>query len=73
VLFVVSFHGFLGVTSGVDNVRSRHVGMVCRLLVLSALVMLCRLTVVMRSVGKMLLHLLVVLSGFFRHGRFLPG
>jgi hypothetical protein len=36
-------------------------------------VMLCCLTVVTRSVGKMLLHLLVVLSCFFRHCRFLPG
>jgi hypothetical protein len=36
-------------------------------------VVLCRFTVVTGSVGKMFLHLLVVLGSFFRHCRSLPG
>ena len=69
----MGFHCLFRVAPSVKGVCSCRMSMVCRLLVLSALVMLCRLTVVTRSVGKMLLHLLGVLSGFFRHGRFLPG
>jgi hypothetical protein len=73
VFFVVGLHGLFRVTSRVDHMRPRYMGMVRRLLVLSGLVVLCRFTVVTGSVGKMFLHLLVVLGSFFRHCRSLPG
>jgi hypothetical protein len=73
VLFVVGLHGLLCVTSRVDHVRPCYVGMVRRFFVMSGLVVLCCFTVMMGSVGKMFLHLLVVLGSFFRHCRFLPG
>jgi hypothetical protein len=67
VLFVVGLHSLFRVTPRMNHVRPRHVGMVCRLLVLSALVVLCCFTVVTRSVGKMFLDFLVVFCSFFRH------
>ena len=72
VLFVVGLHGLLCVTSRVDHVCPRDMGMVRRFLVMSGLVVLCCFTVMMGSVGKMFLHLLVVLGSLFRHCRFLP-
>jgi hypothetical protein len=73
VLFVVGLHRLFGVTSRMDHMRPRYVGMVRCFLVLSALVVLCCFTMVTGSVDQMFLHLLVVLGGFFRHCRFLPG
>jgi hypothetical protein len=73
VLFVVRFHRLLSMTSRMDYMRPRYVGVVRRFLVMSGLVVLCCLTVMTGSVSKMFLHLLVVFSGFFRHCRFLPG
>ena len=65
MFFVVGLHGLFGVTSRVDRVRPRYMGMVRRLLVVSALVVFCRFTVVTRSVSKMFLYLLVVFGSFF--------
>jgi hypothetical protein len=65
VLFVVGFHRLFSVASRVDYMRPCHMGMVRRFLVLSTLVMLCCFTMVAGSMGKMLLYLLVVFSGFF--------
>jgi hypothetical protein len=55
-----------------DYMRPRYVGMVRRFLVLSGLVVLGCFTMVTGGLGKMFLHLLVVLGSFFRHCHFLP-
>ena len=73
MFFVVGLHRLFSVTSRMDHMRPRYMGMVRRFFVLSALVMLCCFTMVTGSVGKMFLHLLVVLGSFFRHCRSLPG
>jgi len=65
VLFVVGLHRLFGVTSRMDRMCPRYVGMVRRFLVKSAFVVLCCFTMVTRSVGKMLLCLLVVFGSFF--------
>ena len=65
MLFVVGFRRLFSVAARMDRMRPRYMGMVRRFLVLSTLVMLCCFTMVTSSVGKMLLYLLVVFSGFF--------
>jgi hypothetical protein len=73
VFFLVGLHGLFSVTSRMDHMGPRYMGMVRRFLVLSALVVLRCFTMVTGGVGKMFLCLLVVLGSFFRHSRFLPG
>ena len=69
MLLGVSLHCFLGVPAGVNDVRPRGVRVVCRLLVMSTLVMLGRLTMVAGGVCEMLRGLLVVFCSFLRHLR----
>jgi hypothetical protein len=66
-------HGLFRVTSRMDHMCPRHMGMVRGFLVLSALVVFCCFTMVAGRLGKMFLCLFVVLSGLFRHYRFLLG
>jgi hypothetical protein len=73
VLFVVGLHRLFRVTPRMNHVRPRYVGVVRRLFVLSAFVVLCSFTMVTGSVGKMFLYLLVVFGSFFRHLSFSPG
>ena len=73
MFFVVGLHCLLSVTSRMDYMRPRYMGVVRRFLVLSALVVFCRFPMVTGSVGKMFLRLLVVFSSLFGHYRFLPG
>jgi hypothetical protein len=54
VLFGVSLNRFFGVPSGVNNVAPRCVSMVCRLFVMSGLVMLSRFPVVASGMRQML-------------------
>jgi hypothetical protein len=70
---MVCLHRLFGMTSRMNNMSPRYVGMVRRLLVMSGLVMLGRFTMVTGSMDKMFLHLLVVFGSFFRHLPFLPG
>jgi hypothetical protein len=53
VLFGVSYHRVFSVSSGVNRVASRGVGMVCRLFVMSGVVMLGRFSVVTGGMRKM--------------------
>jgi hypothetical protein len=73
VLLVVGLGRLFSVTSRMDHMRPRYVGMVSRLLVLSSLVVLCRFTVVAGGVSEMFVCLLVVFGSFFRHFSLLPG
>jgi hypothetical protein len=65
VLFVVGLHSLFSVTSRMNYVCPRYMGMMRRLLVLSALVVFCCFTMVTRSVSKMFLYLFVVFGSFF--------
>ena len=49
----VSLHGLFSVTSAVNDVSSRRMGVVCRLLVTSGLVMLSRFPVVASGMRQM--------------------
>ena len=53
MLFGVSLHRLFGVPSSMNHVTSRCVSMVCRLLVMSGLVMLGRFPVVAGGVREM--------------------
>jgi hypothetical protein len=65
VLFVVGFRRLFRVTSGMNGVRPRHMGMVSRFLVMAGLVVLRCFPMVSSSVGMMLLCLLVAFNSFF--------
>jgi len=67
VLFGVDLHCFLGVPTSVNDVRPRGMRVVRRLLVVPALVMLGRLSMMMGGVCQMLGGLFVVFCGFLRH------
>jgi hypothetical protein len=67
VFLGVSLHHLLGVSARVDGVGPRGVSMVRRLLVVSTLEMLGRLSMVAGCVCQMLRGLLVVFNGFLRH------
>jgi hypothetical protein len=67
VFLGVSFHRLLGMSARVNGVRPRGVSMVRRLLVVSTLVMLGRLSMVAGGVCQMFRGLLVVFYGFLRH------
>ena len=67
VLLAVGLHCFLGVPAGMNGVRPRGMRMVRRLLVVSTLVMLGRLSMMAGSVCQVLRGLLVVFCSFFRH------
>jgi hypothetical protein len=69
VLLAVSLHCFLSVPAGVNDVRSRSVRVVCRLLVKPTLVMLGGLSMVASGVCEVLRGLLVVFCSFLRHLR----
>ena len=69
VLIAVGLHCFLGVPTGMNGVRPRGMRMVRRLLVVSALVMLGRLSMMAGSVCQVLRGLLVVFCSFLRHLR----
>jgi hypothetical protein len=64
VLFGVSLHRFFSVPSGMNHVSPRAVGMVCRLFVMSGLVMLGRFCVVASGMRQMFRCFLVVLRSF---------
>jgi hypothetical protein len=64
VLFGVRLHSFLGVPASVNDVRSRSMRVVRRLLVVSTPVMLGRLFMVAGSVCKVLRGLLVMFGSF---------
>ena len=72
VLFVVRFGRLFRVTSGVNCVRPRQMGMVSRFLVLSSFVMLRCFTIMASSVGVMFLCFLVVFASILRHFAFPP-
>ena len=72
MLFVVGLRRFFSVTSRMNRMCPRYMGMVCRFLVLSALVVLCCFIVVVGRLSKMFVCLLVVFGSFFRHCSFLP-
>ena len=69
MLLAVSLHCFLSVPSGVNDMRSRSVRVVCSLLVLSSLMMLGSLSVVASGVCEMLRGLLVMFCSFLGHLR----
>jgi hypothetical protein len=71
VLLVVGFYRLFSVASRMDCMRPCYMSVVRRFLVMSALVVLCCFTMMAGRVAKMLLRLLVVFSGFFRHCCFL--
>ena len=71
VLFGVSYHSVFGVLSGTNYVAPRGVSMVCRLFVLSGIVMFGSFPVVTSGVRQMFRRLLVMLCGFLRHRSFL--
>jgi hypothetical protein len=64
VFLGVSLHGLFTVISGVSCVRSRCVGMVCGLLMMSAFAMLSRFAVMAGSLCVMFRCLLVVFRRF---------
>jgi hypothetical protein len=68
VFLGVSFHGLFSVTSAVNDMGSRCMGVVCRLLMTSGLVMLGGFPVVAGGMGEMFRCLLVVFRSFLRHG-----
>jgi hypothetical protein len=72
VLFVVRFRRLFRVTSSMNCVRPRQMGMVSRLLVLSSFVVLRCFTVMTSSVGMMFLCFLVVFRSLLRHFAFPP-
>ena len=72
VLFVVRFGRLFRVTSGVNCVRPRQMGMVSRFLVLSSFVVLRCFTMMTSCVGMMFLCFLVVFGSLFRHFAFPP-
>jgi hypothetical protein len=65
VLFVVRFGRLFRVTSGVNCVRPRQMGMVSRFLVLSSFVVLRCFTMMTSCVGMMFLCFLVVFGSLF--------
>jgi hypothetical protein len=67
VLLGVSLYRFLGVPASVNNVRSRGMRVVRCLLVMSALVMLGRLSMMAGCMCEVFCGLLVMFSGFLRH------
>ena len=69
MLLSVSLHCFLGMPTSVNDMRPRGVRMVCRLLVMSTLVMLGRLSMVAGGVREMLCGLLMVFCSLLRHLR----
>jgi hypothetical protein len=69
VLFGVSLHCFLGMPTSVNDMRPRGVRMVCRLLVMSTLMMLGRLSMVAGGVCEMLRGLLVMFCSLLGHLR----
>jgi hypothetical protein len=73
VFLLVRLHGLFRVTSRMDYMCPRYMGMVRRFLVLSTLVVFCCFTMVAGRLGKMFLCLFVVVGGLFRHCRFLLG
>jgi hypothetical protein len=54
VLIAMSLYGVIRVVSGVNHVTPRGVSMVCRLFMMSGLMMLGGFHMVMRGMGKML-------------------
>jgi hypothetical protein len=72
VFFVVGLYRLFSVTSRMNHMCPRYVGMVRRFLVMSGLVVLGCFPMMTGSVGKMFLHLPVVLGSFFRHCCSLP-
>ena len=67
VFLHVGLASVLGVVSRVKRMASSRVGMMCGLLVMSAIVMLGRFAVMAGSVGMMFCGLPMVLGCFFRH------
>jgi hypothetical protein len=67
VVLGVSLHCLLGVPAGMNDVPSRGMRVVRRLLVMSTLMMLGRLSVVPSGVSEVLRGLLVVFCSFLRH------
>jgi hypothetical protein len=65
VLFVVRLYSLFSVTSRMNHVRPRYTGMMCRLFVLSAFVVLCCFTMVTGSVSEMFLYFLMMFGSFF--------
>jgi len=63
----MSHHSVFGVLSGVNYVAPRGVSMVCRLFVLSGIVMFGGFPVVTSGVRQMFRRLLVMLCGLLRH------
>jgi hypothetical protein len=67
VLLHMGLAGFLGVVSRVKRMASSRVGMMCGFLVVSAIMMLGRFSVMVGSVSMMFCGLPMVLGCFFRH------
>ena len=65
MLFVVRLYSLFSVTSRMNHVRPRYMGMMCRLFVLSAFVVLCCFTMVTGSVSEMFLYFLMMFGSFF--------
>ena len=65
MLFVVGLYSLFSVTSRMNHVCPRYVGMMCRLFVLSAFVVLCCFTMVTGSVSEMFLYFLMMFGSFF--------
>ena len=72
VLCVVRFRRLFRVSSGMECVCPRYMGMVSRFLVLSSLVVLRCFTMMASCVGMMFLCFLVVLGSLLRHFDFPP-
>jgi hypothetical protein len=67
VLLHMGLAGMLGVLSRVKRMASGCVGMMCGFLVMSAIVVLGRFAMMVRSVSMMFCGLPMVLGCFFRH------
>ena len=71
MLVRVSHHGLFGMLRSVNYVTPCSVGVVCRLFVLSRVMMFGGLPVMAGGVRQVLRRLFVMLGGFLRHGIFL--